>query len=194
VANDVECFDWSGTRQDAVDLQRGYLDVVNSMGINARSCAARAAGYLMVFGPPRVGEPRLSPTGFGAPWESADVELNRRAILWLPLREHVPDTGERVEDIFVGMELVVMFPGAREKILAETARKQRGQPFTGGEFQMAVGVLDEGYRLDPAAAVCMNEGDFLAVAGAGGEVSARDRSIYVPRIPYDATEARPMSL
>jgi hypothetical protein len=192
VANDVECFDWSGTRQDAIKLQKRYLDVVNGLGINATSYARRAAGYLMVFGAPKAGQPRLCPDGFGEPWQSADVELNRAATLWLAFHEHVPNTGQRVEDIFVGKELFVMFIGDREELLAETEREQRGQPFSGEQFQMAVGVANENYRLDPDDAVCMNEGDLIVMAKGKCPDGLGDGSIYVPRIPLDAAEADAM--
>jgi hypothetical protein len=193
VANDVECFNWSGTKQDAIELQKGYLDVVNSMGINAKSYAARAAGYLMTFGMPKVGEPHLNPTGFGTPWESVDVELHRVAVLWLALREHVPNTGKKLEDVFVGKELEITFTGDREEILAETERELRGQPFTGETFQMMAAIINEKYRLNPDEAVCMSGGDLFTLAvGECPEGLREGCSVYVPRIPRDATEAKAM--
>jgi hypothetical protein len=146
VANDTRCHDWNGTRQD-IELQQRYLSCVNALGINAQSYARRAAGYRMAFGPPIAGQPRLTPSGFGEPWETADVELSRLAVLWLGLREHVPNTGQKVEDIFVGKVLEIRFVGDRAQVLAETEREQNGQPFSGGEFQMMVGVAAGDYLL-----------------------------------------------
>ena len=114
VPNDVECFSWRGTRQDAIDLQRGYLDVVNSMGINARSNAARAADYLMVIGLPKSVN-RVSALSARCAVGNRGRGAAPRRCPWLALHEHVPDTGEEVEDIFVGKELAVLFTGDRKK-------------------------------------------------------------------------------
>jgi hypothetical protein len=190
-ANDVHCFDWIGTRQDAVDLQRRYLDVVNSMGIDAKSYAARAAGYLMAFGMPTVGEPDRRPSNFGNPWDRANIELYRAAVLWSALREHVPDTGQRLEDVFVGKSLLVVFIGDKKEILDDTVRELKGQPFSDGHFTMTAAVI-ENYKLDPDKAVCMQMRDLLALAGRTCPDGLRDDLIYVPRIPLDATEAKAM--
>ena len=192
VANGVECFDWNGTREDAVDLQKRYLAAVNGLGLDARSYAKRAAGYLMVFGAPKAGEPRLMPNGFGAPWESVDVEMNRNAVLWLALREHIPNTGNRLEDVFVGKSLVVMFTGDREALLEETEREQRGQKFTNEQFQMMVAVLNERYLLNPDDAVGVLEADLYRLARGHCPDGFGEDTIHVPRIPRDATEANAM--
>jgi hypothetical protein len=55
VANDVDCFEWSGTKQEAVALQQAYFDATNALlpiseireRPSAHSYAKRAAGYLM---------------------------------------------------------------------------------------------------------------------------------------------------
>jgi hypothetical protein len=192
VANDEDCFEWSGTRQDAVDLQRKYLNTVEGTGQDAHSYAARAAGYLMAFGMPKVGSPRLNPTGFGEPWDKDDVELYRSAVLWLGLREHVPGSGEKVEDFFVGKGMVVMFIGDKKLILEETDREMRGMPFTGGQFQMGVGILNEQLLLDPRDAVSMRESDLVALATGSRPKALGDDMIFVPRIPRDAAEADAM--
>ena len=31
IANEVHCFDWSGTREDAIDLQKRYLARINTL-------------------------------------------------------------------------------------------------------------------------------------------------------------------
>jgi hypothetical protein len=142
-AYDVHCFDWIGTRQDAVDLQKRYLDIVNLTGLRAASFAARAAGYLMAFGMPKVGEPNRRPSSLGGHWLTEEVGLYHSAILWSALREHAPDTGQKLEDIFVGKTVLVMFLGDRKEILDDTVRELKGQPFSGGEFQMAAAVLDD---------------------------------------------------
>jgi hypothetical protein len=190
-ANDVHCFDWNGTKQDAVDLQRRYLDVVNSMGIDAKSYAARAAGYLMAFGMPTVGEPDRRPSNFGKPWDRADIELYRAAVRWSALREHVPNTGQRLEDVFVGKSLLVVFIGEKKAILDDTVRELKGEPFSDGHFTMTAAVIDD-YKLDPDKAVCMQMRDLLALAGRQCPDGQRDDLIYVPRIPRDAMEAKAM--
>ncbi len=192
VANKVECFDWRGTRDDAVALQKQYLAAVNTLGVDAQSYGRRAAGYLMAFGPPKVGEPRLTPSGFGEPWAEVDVDLNKGAVLWSVLREHIPNTGAKVEDVFVGKKLLAMFNGDREAILAETERERRGEPFSGDDFQMMVAVLSENYPLDPAEAVAMSEEEFCELAYGKG-LPDRAGEIYLPRIPHDGTEALAMA-
>lgn len=55
VANGAECFGWVGTKNEAIELQKGYLDVIGALPLisqiperpNAHSYAVRAAGYLM---------------------------------------------------------------------------------------------------------------------------------------------------
>jgi hypothetical protein len=187
IANGVECFDWHGTRQDAVDLQKKYLGCVNALGVDAQSYGKRAVGYLMAFGAPVAGQPRLCPSGFGEPWDAVDVELNKLAALWLGLREHIPDTGTKVEDIFVGKVLAIIFNCDRDLLLEETRREFEGLPFTGGEFQMMVGTV-EPYLLDPAEAIAMPDNDL----GMAGSPQARGEPILVPRIPHDGAEAKAM--
>ena len=133
------------------------------------------------------------PNGFSEPWERTDVEMNRIAVLWLALREHVPDTGNRLEDVFVGKQLVVLFTGDREGLLEETEREQRGQPFSNEQFQMMVAVASDRYLLNPDDAVCMNEGELWRLAEATYPDELGNGSIHVPRIPRDAAaEAKAM--
>ena len=172
--------------------RRRYLAAVNALGVDATSYARRAAGYLMAFGAPKVGEPRLTPDGFGERWLVIDVNLNKQAVLWLVLREHIPNTGTKVEDIFVGKRLVAMFNCDREEILAETERERRGEPFSGENFQMMVGVADKPYLLNPADAVGVSEHSLYEVAGEEGPEGIFDGQIYLPRIPRDAAEAKAM--
>lgn len=191
-ANDVHCFDWNGTRQDAINLQKRYLDFGNKLGISAESYAKRAAGYLMAYGMPKVGEPDRRPSNFGRPWDRADIELYHAAILWSALREHVPNTGQRLEDVFVGKSLLVAFIGDKKEMINETIRELKGQPFSGGQFTMTVAVIED-YRLDPDDAVCMNEGELFTLAkGKCPEGLRHDDVVYVPRIPHDAAEADAM--
>jgi hypothetical protein len=168
IANGTHCFDWSGTREDAIELQKDYLDAVNALGINAQSYAKRAAGYLMVFGAPKVDEPRLMPSAFGEKWTPEDVALNRLGVLWLVLREHIPNTGDKVEDVFPGKHLGAILSGDRDALLEETEREQRGQKFTNEQFQMMVAVDRAPYLLDPDKAVPINEGDMYRLAKGAG--------------------------
>jgi hypothetical protein len=121
------------------------------------------------------------------------------------LREHIPNTGQKLEDVFVGKALVVMFNGDRERILADTARELGGESFAGrkdaghvdpdtplgdDQFQMMVAVLDDDYRLNPRDAVSMLTGDLCALAGKPlSDSTMASEPVYVPRIPIDATEA-----
>jgi hypothetical protein len=82
VANDVECFRWSGTRQEAVDLQKRFLETMNMAGFSASSHADRMVGYLGAFDMPAAGMPDQRPSNFGRPWDQIDVELFKAAILW----------------------------------------------------------------------------------------------------------------
>jgi hypothetical protein len=211
VANEFECFEWVGTRQDAVAIQKRYLGTMNTLSINARSYARRAAGYLMVYGMPDMLTNRIDrrPSTFGQLWTKDEIQIYKAAILWLALREHIPNTGQRLEDVFVGKALLVKFTGDKERILADSQGELRGKSLEGrkdvgqvelgsilpdDQFQMMVAVLDESYRLDPRAAVSMSTGDLFALAG---KSLARDdpvasKPIYVPRIPRDAAEADAM--
>jgi hypothetical protein len=164
MANEVECFSWSGTRDDAAVLQRRYLNTVEGTGQNAHSYAARAAGYLMAFGMPKVGALRLNPSHLGQPWDEDDVALYRSGLLWLGLREHKPGSGEKVEDLFVGKEMAIMFNGDKDQILVETEREMRGLPFSGGQFQLAIAVLKYEHPLDPREAVSMRAADLFTLA------------------------------
>ena len=209
VANDVECFGWIGTRRDAIHLQKQFLDAINALvPISAHSYAKRAAGYLMAYGMPKADDVDLRPSNHGNRWNQIDTDLYKSAILWLALREHIPDTGRKLEDVFVGKELVVTFTGDKESILADTARELGGESFAGrkdaghvdlgaplaeDQFRMMVAVLDGDYRLDPRAAVSITLADMLVLAGkpVAADQFANDL-VYVPRIPHDATEADAM--
>jgi hypothetical protein len=132
VANDAECFGWIGTKQEAVHLQKQYLDAINALvPISAHSYAKRAAGYLMAYGMPKAGDVDLRPSNRGNRWNQIDIDFYKSEILWLALREHVPSTGQKLEDIFVGKALVVMFNGDKEQILADTGRELGGESLEG---------------------------------------------------------------
>jgi hypothetical protein len=183
VANEFACFTWIGTRQEAVNLQKQYLDMVNALvPISAHSYAKRAAGYLMAYGMPKAGDVDLRPSNHGNRWEQIDIDLYKCAILWLTLREHIPNTEQKLEDVFVGKALLVKFTGDKEQILADTARELGGKSLEGvkdvghvvpgsvlpdNQFQMLVGVLDPSYRLNPRLAVSMRHTDLFALARAG---------------------------
>jgi hypothetical protein len=87
-----------------------------------------------------------------------------------------------------------MFIGDKEEIIDESVRELKGEPFSGGEFSMAVGVDDDHYRLNPAAAVSMTNGELFALAGSPlhDNKAFAAELIYVPRIPVDASEAEAM--
>jgi hypothetical protein len=187
-------FEWNGTRQDAVNLQKRYLDIVNQMPISAQSYAERVAGYLMVYGMPQVGDPDLRPSNFGAPWSADEIELNKIAILWSALHEHVPNTGLKLEDVFVGKQMLVRFEGDATAILQDTARELNGQPLSGkARGSMMAAVLDEDYKLDPSDAISMRGADLWAMLGReSAPEKLSDELFYLPRIPLDADEAKAM--
>lgn len=207
IANNVECFGWIGTRRAAVEMQKQYLEAINTLvPISARSYAKRAAGYLMAYGMPSAGDVDLRPSNHGNRWNQIDIDLYKHAVLWLALREHIPNTGRKLEDVFVGKALVVMFNGDKEQILADTARELGGYSFEGrkdaghvdpstplaeDQFQMMVAVQDENYRLDPRDAISMPEADLFALAGKPLNCGDDDM-VYVPGIPIDASEADAM--
>jgi hypothetical protein len=96
VANGAHCFSWQGTYQDAVALQKRWLaecDQIYALG--AASVARRAAGYMMAYGMPKPGDVDLRPSHAGEKWSLGEVEHYKRAVLWLALREDVPNTGDK---------------------------------------------------------------------------------------------------
>jgi len=194
-ANAVECFSWTGTKQDAIALQKRFIETANTLGVECHSYACRAAGYLMINGMPRIGDEDRRPSRLGQRWGN-EVEVYKAAILWLVMREHVPDSGQKVEDVFVGKSLVAIFDGDKEEILDATMRELRGEPFDlSKQFQMKVGVVSHQHRLDPRNAVSTTNGELFALAGDAlppDEAEFASKPIYVPRIPISADEAKAM--
>jgi hypothetical protein len=212
IANGVDCFMWSGTRRQAIKLQRRYLDAVNLLPIGAHSYAKRAAGYLMAYGMPKAGDPDLRPSNHGARWDQLDIDFYKVAVLWLALREHVPSAGAgvKLEDVFVGIVLVVSFKGDKDLLLADTAHElsghslegrgdvghvEPGTPMAKDQFEMMVGVIDGHHRLNPRDAVSMTNGELFALAGKPlpADEAFAGELIYLPRIPLDAAEAAAMT-
>jgi hypothetical protein len=106
----------------------------------------------------------------------------------------VPNTGQRLEDVFVGKALLVSFAGDRTKILEDTERELRGEPLDGrNKGAMTVSVLNV-YRLNPRDTVCIPYGNLLALAGKQIDPNSDlfNDPTYVPRIPIDAAEADAM--
>jgi hypothetical protein len=184
-----------GTVGDAIELQKRYLRAVETWtSVSAESYAKRAAGYLMAFGMPSEGYADQRPSNAGMSWTGEEIARLKAVILWMVLREHVPNNpGQRVEDVIAGKSLLVMLRGDKRQILADTVRELEGKPFSGEDFTMVVGVLGD-CPLDPAAAVTMIHDDLFAMAGhpleKGGKLG--DEPIYIPRIPHDAAEANAM--
>src|SRR4051794_31556141 len=189
VANDVPCFSWQGTRQDMADVMANYETTAAANGWPPESYAKRAAGYLMLYGMPAVGDADRRPSNHGQRWDQLNADAYRMAILWLTLRETVPDTGYPLVNMVVGKAVVVLFSGDRQGLLEDTWREMAGKPFSGDEFQMMVGISDPDLRLDPDKAVAMHERDLLTMAGKQVSANHPDDMIYVPRIPVDAAEA-----
>ena len=190
----ADCFTWSGTKQDAVDLQKRFIETINiASPIGCESYAKRAAAYLICWGMPQAGDLDRRPSSpHGRVWPADEVELSRAAILWLVMREHIPNTGQKIEDIFVGKHLGVLFRGDAQQVLDETARELRSEPFSGEEFQMIVGVLNKDYRLNPDDAVPVALNDIHRIAGLPPVPDDENEQIYAPRIPRSADEADAM--
>src|SRR5215831_18530409 len=97
-ANSERRFEWTGTRADSIALQKRFLQAAEFFPHGAQSYAWRAAGYLIVFGLPKAGDPDQRPSRLGETWEQNEIDAYKAAVLWLALREHVPDTGNKLED------------------------------------------------------------------------------------------------
>ena len=165
-ANELPCFVWSGTKQEAIELQKQYLESVYAVGLGATSYAKRAAGYLMCFGMPQVGDVDRRPSRIGETWSADEIEVYKAAIVWMALREHIPNTGRRLEDAFVGKRLLVVFSGDRQDMLDYSMRELRGEPLPPEkEFTMMATVLEHEHRLDPRDAVSLSTADLFALAG-----------------------------
>jgi hypothetical protein len=54
--------------------------------------------------------------------------MAKAAFLWLVLREHIPDTGLKIEDIFAGKEMIALFEGDPRAIADYTLRESLGLP------------------------------------------------------------------
>jgi hypothetical protein len=185
-------FSWQGTRQDMADIMASFKATAAAHGWSPESYAKRAAAYLMLYGMPAVGDADRRPSNHGHRWDDINVAAYRMAILWLALRETVPDTGYPLINMVVGKAVVVAFSGDRQGLLDDTVREISGQPFSGDEFEMLVGVRDHDVRLDPDEAVAMPERELLTMAGKQVPANHPDDMIYVPRIPVDAAEADAM--
>ena len=179
-ANGVECFNWIGTQGDAVALQKSYLDQLNAAApIPAKEYADQAV-YSMIMhgGPPQIGEKDLT---------ADDVELIRDAVLWLALREHIPDTGLKIEDALANLVLEARFTGDRDKI----GRAKRGEEVDFLEFELLVVPRDD-YRLNPSEAVSISGRELFAIVDLEQSVLGDPPPFYVPRVPLDADEGREM--
>jgi hypothetical protein len=181
-ANDVECFSWTGTKQDAINIQKRCLEICSTLdfrSIPPDTYATQAASYLIAYGVPAAGDADRRPSGLLDPqyqrWSADEALCFRYAILRAALREHAPDAGEgaaqRVEDIFAGKRFEIRFEGDREAHRASMARAQqsRGEGKAPDDedssIQMRTAELDEPYLLDPQDAVCIPYRDLLALAG-----------------------------
>jgi hypothetical protein len=195
-ANEQSCFAWSGTKDEAIKLQKDYLQAVETWTIvSADSYAKRVAGYLIAFGMPKVGDSDQRPSMLGQSWTEEEIAKLQTAILWMVLHERVPnEPGQRVEDIFAGKSLIMALHGDKRQMLAETMRELNGEAFTNEAFTMMVGVLGD-FRLDPDAAVTMPFRDLHVAAGYPPlEIDSKlyHDIAYVPRLPVDAAEAKDM--
>jgi hypothetical protein len=195
IANEAPCFEWRGTRSEALALQETYLNLVRiGSPVGAHSYAKRAAGYLMAYGMPIEGEADLRPANHGTRWDAVEIEFYKHAVLWLALCEPIPGRGKKVEDFFPGKSLLIAFTGDKETIIDATVRELSGQPFEqGNDFQMTVSIAGE-LPLDPGAAISMPEADLWVLAD-HKDAAARaspNKMIFLPRRPVDTAEAQAM--
>jgi hypothetical protein len=212
-ANGVECFIWTGTKQDAIGLQKRYLETVNSVlnilditDANSDLYANQMAAYLIACGMPKAGDADRRPGKFGKLWSAEEIMFYKYAILRYALRTHAPNTGEKFEDVFVGRMFEIKFNGDRARILEGMARAERGEfsdndasdnGVGNGErrIKMRITELEEPCRLNPQDAVRIPYADLLALAGKQIDHPNSDlipETAYVPRIPIDAAEAGAM--
>ncbi len=139
-ANHREFFNWTGTQSDAIELQKQYLAAANVTGADTRLSVRTA----LVHGMPEPGTPdHRADSPLGSVFDRNEVVLYKAAILWLVLREHILDTGLKVEDVFVGKELIALFEGNPQAIAEHTRRETLGLPQEEYAFAMKVGMLDE---------------------------------------------------
>jgi hypothetical protein len=125
-ANGVECFSWTGTKQDAIDVQKRCLEIVGALGIPPDRYAEQAASYLIAYGVPAAGDADRRPSGLSDQQWSADEALCfRYSILRAALREHTSAAGQRIEDVFVGRRFEIRFKGDQAEHRASMARVQQ---------------------------------------------------------------------
>jgi hypothetical protein len=211
-ANGVERFSWTGTKQDAINVQKRCLETVGALGIPPDRYAAQAASYLIAHGLPAAGDADRRPSGRSdLQWSADEALCFRYSILRAALREHASDAGQRIEDVFAGRRFEMRFKGDRESHRASMARaqQQRGEPSDNdpGDKDNSVRMrltelVEKPYLLDPREAVCIPYRDLLALAGRQIDPASDPASdsipetlpetVYVPRIPIDAFEAEAM--
>jgi hypothetical protein len=160
---------------------------------------------MMAHGMPKPGDVDLSPSHAGEKWSLAEAEVYKRAVLWLALREHVPNTGTKLEDVFVGKQIVVWFKGDVDEILAQTRMETRTDAAlddcnkpgitSAGEFTMMVGVEKDYFRLDPDKAIEIPFDELIKRAGKPLPPDPKgilDKPVFAPRWPLDDAEADAM--
>jgi len=183
-----------GTKHEVIKLQKEYLQAVETWTIvSAESYAKRVAGYLMVFGMPKEGDPDQRPSNLGQTWTTEEIVRLKAAILWMVLHEHVPgQPGQLAEDVFAGKSLLMALHGDKRQMLAETVRELNGEPFLNKEaFTMTAGILGD-YQLDPDAAVTMIFNDLVVMAGKAPLDESRNKRFTCRAFPWMPREAAAM--
>jgi hypothetical protein len=158
----------------------------------------------MAYGTPGPGDVDMRPSHAGEKWSLAEVEVYKRAVLWLALREHVPNTRTKLEDVFVGRQILAWFKGNRDEILAQTRMETRTDAdlddcnqlsITGaGEFTMMVGVDKDHFRLDPSKAIGIPLDELIKLAGkplptAPDPTGILEEPVFAPRWPTVVSDA-----
>jgi hypothetical protein len=130
-ANGVECFSWTGTKQDAIDVQKYCLETTGALGIPPDRYAAQAASYLIAYGLPAAGDADRRPSGLSdLQWSAGEALCFKHAILRAALRERASDVagqdaGQRIEDMFAGRRFEIRFKGDQASHRASMARAQQ---------------------------------------------------------------------
>ena len=181
--NGIKCFDWIGTRTEAIALQRRYFDRLDAAGADAKEYAERVIRSLIAHG----GPPQIGQKDFDGVVTDADIALIRDAVLWKALREHVPDTGLKLEDVIANAKFEIQYSGDRDLIL----RAQQGETdHVWHEMEVRLfGIC----LLNPAEAVSIPGRDLFTLADPSDlDCPWNDRPVYLPRIPRDGDDARAM--